>query len=85
MMKDAAALADLLPAHALGALDGEDLAAVESALRVDRELQAAAAAWQREVEGLALAAELCRSRRPRGLAFSNALPRSPRCGPRRFP
>ncbi|MEO8504343.1 MAG: anti-sigma factor [Acidobacteriota bacterium] len=57
MMKDTAALADLLPAHALGALDGEDLTVVDAALRVDRELQSAAAAWQREVEQLALAAE----------------------------
>lgn len=57
-MKDAPALDDLLPAHALGALDGEDLATLEAALAARAPgdpFTARAGSWSREIEALALA------------------------------
>jgi hypothetical protein len=53
MSESAPALDDLLPAHALGALDGEDRAALEQALGASAggvELAARAASWTREIE-----------------------------------
>jgi len=55
MSESAPALDDLLPAHALGALDGEDRAALEQALGASAggvELAARAASWTREIEAL---------------------------------
>ncbi len=55
-MKDPAALDDLLPARALGALDGEELEAVEAALRAagpDSDFERRAATWSRVVDALA--------------------------------
>src|SRR5947207_9053491 len=60
MSEPAPALDDLLAAHALGALDGEDRAALDRALASGADggrLAARAASWTREIEALAMTAE----------------------------
>lgn len=47
---------ELLPAHAIGALDGEDLRALEAHLAQCARCRATLAEWQRETEMLALSA-----------------------------
>jgi len=47
---------ELLPAHAIGALDGEDLRALEAHLAQCARCRATLAEWQRETEALALSA-----------------------------
>jgi anti-sigma-K factor RskA len=47
---------ELLPAHAIGALDGEDLRAFEAHLAECARCRAALLEWQRETEALALSA-----------------------------
>src|SRR5258706_4598222 len=74
------ALADLLPARALGALDGEDLTALERLLASPQNaaLAAQAESWTREIEALALVAtpvvplDITRARLLQGVARAEA-------------